>query len=129
MAVADEEGNILAIFGDVANINNLVYGYYLQKAYTFTGKLPDYLEDGKYRIYLAANQSGYLEWGKVTGYKMEAGKFQEEIYIPFWLEDGKIIYHKAGEEELPKDSSNIQVYLNPLASACSLSPPPSASFP
>lgn len=109
MAVADEEGNIIAIFGDVANISNLVYGYYLQKAYTFTGKLPDYLEDGKYRIYLAANQSGYLEWGKVTGYKMEAGKFQEEIYIPFWLEDGKIIYHKAGEEELPKDSSNIQV--------------------
>ena len=109
MAVADNEGNILAKIGDVANISNLMYGYYLQKAYTFTGKLPDYLEDGKYRLYLAANQSGYLEWGKVTGYRMEVGKFQEEIYIPFWLEEGKVIYHKAGEEELPEDSSNIQV--------------------
>ena len=109
MAVADDEGNILTKFGDVANISNLTYGYYLQKAYTFTGELPDYLEDGKYRLYLAANQSGYLEWGKVTGYKMESGKFQEEIYIPFWLEDGKIIYHKGGDEELPKDTSNIQV--------------------
>lgn len=109
MAVADDEGNLLTPFGNVANINNLAYGYIQQKAYTFTGKLPDYLEDGKYRLYLAANQSGYLEWGKVTGYKMETGKFQEEIFIPFWLEDGKVIYHKEGEEELPEFYANLQV--------------------
>lgn len=109
MAVADDEGNILTPFGNTANITNLGQYYRLDKAYTFEGKLPDYLEDSKYRLYMAANQSGYLEWGKVTGYKLETGTFGEELYIPFWLEDGKIIYHKEGEEELPEFYADIQV--------------------
>ena len=110
MAVADDKGNLLDHFGKVAYISNLEMGYYLPYAYTFEGQLPDYLEDGKYRLYLAANQSGYLEWGKVTGYKIEGSQLVEkEIYIPFWLEDGKIIYHKGGEEDLPEFYADIQV--------------------
>ena len=110
MAVADNEGNILNHFGQVAYITDLQKDYYLPTYNEFRGQLPDYLEDGAYRLYLAANQSGYLEWGKVTGYKMQGSQLvEEEIYIPFWLEDGKIIYHKGGEEELPEDASNIQV--------------------
>lgn len=112
MAVADDEGNILTQIGDVANLTNMGQFSYSPYAYTFKGKLPDYLEDGKYRLYLSANQSGYLEWGKVTGYKTENGNitsYGNELHIPFWLEDGKIIYHKAGEEELPEFYANIQV--------------------
>ena len=110
MAVADDKGNLLDHFGKVAYISNLGMGYYLPYAYTFEGQLPNYLEDGKYRLYLAANQSGYLEWGKVTGYKIEGNQIVEnEIYIPFWLEDGKIIYHKGGEEDLPEFYADIQV--------------------
>lgn len=111
MAVTDDEGNILTLLGDVANIKNL--GQYGQLAYyyTLTGKIPDYLEDGKYHLFLAANQSGYLEWGKVTGYEVMNGtilSYGKDLNIPFWLEDGKIIYHKAGEEELPESNANIQ---------------------
>jgi hypothetical protein len=112
MAVADEEGNILTQFGDVANLANMGQFSYWAYYYTFKGKLPDYLEDGAYRLYLAANQSGYLEWGKVTGYKVENGgisSYGQDLHIPFWLEDGKIIYHKAGEEDLPEFYANIQV--------------------
>lgn len=110
MAVADNEGNILQHFGKVYYISNLEMGYYQPYAITFEGQLPEYLEDGAYRLYLAANQSGYLEWGKVTQYKIEGGQIIEgiEAYIPFWLEDGQIIYHKDSEEELPEDASNIQ---------------------
>lgn len=111
MAVADEEGNLLQHFGKVHYIDNLEYGFFQQYAITFEGELPDYLQDGKYRLYLAANQSGYLEWGKVTQFKLENGQFIDgpEIYIPFWLEDGIIIYHKEGEEDLPEFYADIQV--------------------
>lgn len=112
MAVADDEGNIITPFGDVANFTNLGQYYYDGRAFTFRGKLPDYLEDGKYRLYIAANQSGYLEWGKVSGYTIQNGGIAsngKELYIPFWLEDGKIIYHKGGEEELPEFYANMQV--------------------
>ena len=110
MAVADNEGNLITTFGDVATLSNMGQLSYMPYAYVFKGKLPDYLEDGEYRLYLAANQSGYLEWGKVTGFKMESGTFGEELYIHFWLEDGKIIYHKEDEEEeLPEFYANIQV--------------------
>ena len=110
MAVADEEGNILQHFGRVYYISSLEQGYYQPLAVTFEGQLPEYLEDGAYRLYLVANQSGYLEWGKVTLYKMEAGGMVEgtEIYIPFWLEEGKILYHKESEEDLPEFYANIQ---------------------
>lgn len=111
MAVADENGENLIPFGQVANISNLEKNYYNSYAYTFKGELPDYLEDGAYRFYLAANQSGYLEWGKVTQWSMTGGAFGSEVFIPFWLEDGKIIYHKndGSEEDLPDDASDIQV--------------------
>ena len=111
LAVADEEGNILHHFGRVYYISNLEKDYYQPVAVTFEGQLPEYMEDGAYRLYLAANQSGYLEWGKVTQYKIEASGFVEgiEIYIPFWLEDGKILYHKETEEDLPEFLANIQV--------------------
>lgn len=113
MAVADENGDNLTPFGNVAYItNNLEKNYYVSKNFTFKGQLPDYLEDGKYRLYLAANQSGYLEWGKVTQYIINKGEFEKEIFIPFWLEEGKVIYHKneeGGDENLPEDASNIQV--------------------
>lgn len=110
LAVADEEGNILQHFGRVYYISSLEQGYYQPLAVTFEGQLPEYLEDGAYRLYLVANQSGYLEWGKVTLYKMEAGGIVEgtEIFIPFWLEDGKILYHKESEEDLPEFYANIQ---------------------
>lgn len=103
MAVGDEEGNILQHFGSVYYIDNLEQDYYQPYAITFNGQLPEYLNDGAYRLYLAANQNGYLEWGIVTGYK------GEDLYIPFWLEDGKIIYHKGGEEDLPEFYANMQV--------------------
>jgi len=111
MAVANENGEILQHFGKVYYIANLETGYYQPVAVTFEGQLPEYMEDGAYRLYLAANQSGYLEWAKVTQYKIEDGRIIEgiEAYIPFWLEDGKIIYHKGGEEDLPEFYANIQV--------------------
>ena len=111
MAVADNEGNLLQHFGSVYYINGLEQGYYQPYAVTFEGQLPDYLQDGEYRLYLAANQNGYLEWGKVTQFKTNGSQIVEgiEIYIPFWLEDGKIIYHKAGEEDLPEFYADIQV--------------------
>jgi hypothetical protein len=111
MAVADEDGNILQHFGRVYYITNLEMGYYQPIAVTFEGQLPEYLEDGSYRLYLVANQSGYLEWGKVTQYKIENDQIKEgiEAYIPFWLEDGKILYHKEGEENLPEYYADIQV--------------------
>ena len=111
MAVADENGENLIPFGQVANISNMEYNHYISYAYTFKGELPDYLEDGAYRLYLAANQSGYLEWGKVTQWSMTGGAFGSEVFIPFWLEDGKIIYNKndGSEEDLPDDASDIQV--------------------
>lgn len=119
MAVADDEGNILDKFGTVAPITNLQRYGYQNVAYTFIGKLPDYLEDGKYRLLLAANQSGYQEWGAVTEFKMEGGKivsYGKDSYIPFWLEDGKIIYHKEGEEDLPFFYADLQVTEMPLVS-------------
>ena len=111
MAVADDEGNLLQHFGKVHYIDNLENGNIEQVAITFEGQLPDDLQDGKYRLYLAANQSGYLEWGKVTQFKSENDQFVNgpEIYIPFWLEDGKIIYHKESEEDLPEFYADIQV--------------------
>ncbi|MBO7069510.1 MAG: C10 family peptidase [Bacteroidaceae bacterium] len=109
MAVADSEGNLITPFGNVANLANMEQLGYLPKAITFEGKLPDYLEDGQYRFYIVAKQSGYLEWGKVTGFKFDTGTFGEELYIPFWLEEGRIIYHKETEEELPEFYANLQV--------------------
>lgn len=111
LAVADEEGDILQHFGSVYYIDDLKQGYYQPYAINFEGQLPDYLNDGAYRLYLVANQNGYLEWGKVTQFKIEGDKIKEglEIYIPFWLEDGKIIYHKESEEDLPEFYANIQV--------------------
>lgn len=111
MAVADDEGNLLQHFGKVHYIDNLENGYIEQVAITFEGQLPDYLQDGKYRLYLVANQSGYLERGIVTQFKLENGQVVDgpEIYIPFWLEDGKIIYHKESEEDLPEFYADIQV--------------------
>jgi hypothetical protein len=111
MAVADEEGNIIDHFGKVYYIANLEKDKYQNVGITFEGQLPEYLEDGAYRLYLAANQSGYLEWGKVSQFKIEGGHLEEglEIFIPFWLEDGKIIYHQQDEEELPVFYANLQV--------------------
>ena len=111
MAVADEEGNIIDHFGRVYYIANLEKDKYQNVGITFEGQLPEYLEDGAYRLYLAANQSGYLEWGKVTQFKVEGGQLEEgiEVFIPFWLEDGRILYHKQDEEELPVFYANLQV--------------------
>lgn len=111
MAVTDGNGDNLIPFGQIASISNLENNHYTSYAYTFKGELPDYLEDGEYRLYLSANQSGYLEWGKVTQWSMDSGTFGTEIFIPFWLEDGKILYHRdiIDEDELPEDASDIQV--------------------
>ena len=121
MAVADMEGNILKHFGTIAQISNLNRNEYINKSFTFTGKLPTYLEDGQYRLILAANQSGYQEWGVVTGFKVEGGWLTDtgmDLSIPFWLEDGKIIYHKENidESELPVFYADLQVTSMPLVS-------------
>lgn len=103
MAVADDDGNILLHFGSVHSINDMKQGSVEPNTILFEGQLPDYLDDGKYRLCLAANQNGYLEWGFVTGFS------GEDLSFPFWLEDGKILYHKGSEEDLPEFYADIQV--------------------
>ena len=99
LAVADEEGNILQHFGSVYYIDGLEQGYYQPYAITFEGQVPESLNEGAYRLCLVANQNGYLEWGIVTGYQ------GEDLFIPFLLEDGKVIY----PTPLPEFYANIQV--------------------
>lgn len=94
MAVTNEEGSILLHFGSVYYINGLEQGQYLRKGITFSGQLPDNLDDGKYYLCLAANQNGYLEWGKVTGFN------GEDLSIPFLLEDRKITYPEPESEPI-----------------------------
>ncbi len=55
----------VAMLGSSVPVSGLPQDYMLNDPVTLSGKLPDGIANGKYRLYIGAKQNGYDEWGQV----------------------------------------------------------------
>ncbi len=95
MAVADYTGSLITTFGKVRSIRDgLAYLSYRADNFTFSGTLPSTIQDGAYRLYLGANQSGYSNWSYVQKYTLDGGYISQlglDAYTRFWVHGGKAV--------------------------------------
>lgn len=61
----------VAMLGSSLPISGLELGYMLNDAVTLSGTLPNDLAEGSYRLYVAARQNGYDQWGRVRTMLMD----------------------------------------------------------
>ncbi len=94
MAVADYMGDFITTFGNTQDISNaLSYLAYYNKDYTFKGTLPSTIQEGAYKLYLGAQQSGYSSWGFVEKYTASGNSITAiglDASTNFWVKDGKV---------------------------------------
>lgn len=73
MALIDNDGNIVEVFGNTPKENNLqAFMITLTPKYlTFEGDVPETVEDGEYRICIAARKEGFTNWTPLTSYTID----------------------------------------------------------
>ena len=94
LALADTQGNLLTTFGEPTSINGLGQYYNLVNPRTLSGSIPEeFCVDGRYRLYAAANQTGYSGWSYLRGYSVEGNyltDYNRECYLDLWISGGVI---------------------------------------
>lgn len=108
MAIADIDGNIIADFGSVLDVQSLPYLNGFTNPQHFNGDIPSDLADGNYRLYLIAQQAGYTNWAKVTKFTLVDGYLQQfhlPCYADVRIENGKIWIN---EDDLPEFYADLQ---------------------
>lgn len=94
LALADTQGNLLTTFGEPSAIDNLGQYSYFVDPYTLSGSIPEeFCVDGRYRLYAAANQTGYSGWSYLRGYSVEGNyivDYDRECYLDLWISGGVI---------------------------------------
>ena len=117
LALADTEGKLLATFGEASRIEDLGQYYSFYYPFTLKGSIPeDYCVDGRYRLYVAANQTGYSGWSYLRGYSLDGNyiiDYNRECYLDLLIKDGMIgmnsynvsvSYSEGGRVEASKSS-------------------------
>ena len=94
LALADTQGNLLTTFGESSDINDLGQYYNLTYPRTLSGSIPEeFCVDGHYRLYAAANQTGYSGWSYLRGYSLDGNyivDYDRECYLDLWISGGVI---------------------------------------
>ena len=98
LALADADGKLLTTFGDGWSIDGLDQYYNFRNPHKFTGYIPEsYCVDGHYRLYAAANQTGYTGWSYLRGYSIEhrsdgdyISDYNRDCYIDLWISGGVV---------------------------------------
>ncbi len=94
LALADTQGKLLTTFGEPSEIEDLDQYYNLVNPRTLTGSIPEkYCVDGHYRLYAAANQTGYSGWSYLRGYSVEGNyivDYNRECYLDLYISGGVI---------------------------------------
>ena len=117
LALADTQGNLLTTFGEASSINSLDQYYNLVYPRTLSGSIPEeFCVDGHYRLYAAANQTGYSGWSYLRGYSVENNyivDYNRECYLDLWISGGvigvpsynvSVSYSEGGRVEASKNS-------------------------
>lgn len=94
LALADTQGHLLTTFGEASEIEDLDQYYNLVNPRTLSGSIPqEFCVDGRYRLYAAANQTGYSGWSYLRGYSVEGNyivDYDRECYLDLWITGGVI---------------------------------------
>lgn len=98
LALADADGKLLTTFGEGWSIEGLDQYYNFRDPHKFTGHIPEsYCVDGHYRLYAAANQTGYSGWSYLRGYSIEQRSdgnyivdYNRDCYIDLWISGGVV---------------------------------------
>ena len=94
LALADTQGNLLTTFGEASEIDDLEQYYNLVNPRTLSGSIPEeFCVDGRYRLYAAANQTGYSGWSYLRGYSVDGNyivDYDRECYLDLWISGGVI---------------------------------------
>ena len=94
LALADTQGHLLTTFGEASEIDDLDQYYNLVNPRTLSGSIPqEFCVDGRYRLYAAANQTGYSGWSYLRGYSVEGNyivDYDRECYLDLWITGGVI---------------------------------------
>ena len=94
LALADTQGKLLTTFGEASEIEDLGQYYNLVNPRTLTGSIPaEFCEDGRYRLYVAANQTGYSGWSYLRGYSVDGNyivDYDRECYLDLRISGGVI---------------------------------------
>jgi hypothetical protein len=117
LALADTQGKLLTIFGETSRIDDLGQYYSFYYPRTLKGSIPeDYCVDGSYRLYVAANQTGYSGWSYLRGYSLDGNyivDYDRECYLDLLIKDGvigmnsynvSVSYSEGGRVEASKTS-------------------------
>ena len=94
LALADTQGKLLTTFGEASEIEDLGQYYNLVNPRTLTGSIPaEFCVDGRYRLYVAANQTGYSGWSYLRGYSVDGNyivDYDRECYLDLRISGGVI---------------------------------------
>lgn len=94
LALADTQGKLLTTFGEPSEIEDLGQYYNFVDPRTLAGSIPqEFCTDGSYRLYAAANQTGYSGWSYLRGYSVEGNyivDYNRECYLDLRISGGVI---------------------------------------
>lgn len=108
LAIAKDNGEVLDVFGDAMTVDNLLPRESNSGILTIKGTVPSEFADGKYRLYLVAQQLEYTEWTAVTGYTMHNNEITSShvpCYCVIKIEEGVV---SVSEEDLPLFYADLQ---------------------
>jgi uncharacterized repeat protein (TIGR02543 family) len=93
LAIEDPKTEELTVFGETSSISSLTHFRYFTYPRTLTGEIPTNITDGKYKLYVVANQLGYSGWSKLTKYTLQGNYITnagEECHLDIYIIDGVI---------------------------------------
>jgi hypothetical protein len=94
LALADTQGKLLTTFGEPSEIDDLGQYYNLVNPRTLAGSIPqEFCVDGSYRLYAAANQTGYSGWSYLRGYSVDGNyivDYNRDCYLDLRISGGVI---------------------------------------
>ena len=91
LALADNYNNVLTIFGERTQINDLGRYRYLTNPRTITSTIPQEVGNGHYRLCAVAKQDGKSGWSLVKRFEMEDNTITArslDCYQDIWLVNG-----------------------------------------
>lgn len=111
MAVIDADNKVVEVFGNVLQESKLqAYMITLTpEQLTFEGDVPETMEDGEYRICIAARMNGFQNWTPLTSYTIDQNYLMtlsnEILAVRMTIADGEVTFDIYDAEDVNHDGA------------------------